>query len=105
MGKMISSKLIEDENSIDKFQKISIRLNSVIVNMRLNNLCDSFASKFVELYDLMVYKFGRSNRRQKYWKYALQIYAELKRINRVNLFEYFLNFSKVLKKNLIYYYY
>lgn len=95
MGRMFSPEYITDKILIEKNQKISMRLNSAIVDMRLNNMSGSFLPECVDLYDAIVYKYGRSNRRQKYWKYVLQIYAELKRINRVNIFVYFSKFTKV----------
>lgn len=93
---MFCTELLSEKDSVEKLQKICMRLNSIIVDMRLNKLSGSFAATSVVLYDAIVYKYGRSNRRQKYWKYALQIYAELKRINRLNLLDYFVKFVKVI---------
>jgi hypothetical protein len=42
-----------------------------------------------KMYDALSYKFGPSNRHQKYWRSTMQTYRELKRINGRNLLEPF----------------
>jgi len=68
----------------------------MLSDWNLNRLnMSTVCKKNCALYDAMVYKFGKSNRRQKYWNLVRQIYAGLQKINKRPLVRSFEKFSMV----------
>lgn len=94
-GKMFDSNEITNLNRIKQLQKLSIKLNGICMNLKVKNFDCKFAQKSCLLYDALIYKFGQSNKHQKFWQFTLQIYRDVKRINCRNLYNLFLKFSKV----------
>uniref|UniRef100_A0A915EQF9 Nucleolus and neural progenitor protein-like N-terminal domain-containing protein n=1 Tax=Ditylenchus dipsaci TaxID=166011 RepID=A0A915EQF9_9BILA len=82
-----------------KRKMFSAKLLGVLVDLRLNKVGGCVAQKSCLLYDALVYKFGQSNRHQKFWKSTMQIYSQLKRINKINLIDYFAKIIKGLESS------
>lgn len=71
-------------------------MKKMLSDWSLNRLdMTTVCKKSCALYDAMVYKFGKSNRRQKYWPIVRQIYNGLRRINRQPLVKSFEKFALV----------
>ncbi len=71
------------------------KLREVLSEWRLNGLHGDVCKRSCALYDALVYKFGKSNRRQRFWRLVRQIYSELKRINARKMVRFFDKFVKV----------
>lgn len=93
--KMFDSKEINDANRIKELQKLSIKLNGICMDLKMENFGGKIAQRSCILYDALIYKFGQSNKHQKFWQFTLQINRDLKRINRRILYDPFLKFSQV----------
>jgi hypothetical protein len=63
--KMFNSKLVAKPKTVERLQKLSIRLNGVLVDLKLNKVGGKVAPQSCLLYDALIYKFGLSNRHQK----------------------------------------
>lgn len=84
-------------------RKLRFQLQSILSTWETNGVDEGIAVGSMKIYDALVYKFGRSNRHQKFWKVTLQVYSELKRINRRNLKESLANISTVCLGIIIFY--
>ncbi|KAI1730032.1 NUDIX domain-containing protein [Ditylenchus destructor] len=100
--RIFGSKMVTEQKGIDNLQKICMRLNGLMLDFKLNgNVGGPVALKSCQLYDAMIYKFGQSNRHQKFWKSMLQIYGQLKHVNKKdkNLIERIARFVKCMEKS------
>lgn len=86
-GKFFRSNVNRDFHQKKALQRFGLDLNVVAAEFIAKKLgrCVSIAS--CQLYEALIYKFGASNRHQKYWKSTLYIYRHLKMINKSNLFD------------------
>jgi hypothetical protein len=76
-------------------RKLRFQLQGVLSTWKSNGIDGNISAGSMKIYDALVYKFGQSNRHQKFWKVTLQVYSELKRINQRNLFEILSKLSQV----------
>ncbi|KAI1717063.1 NUDIX domain-containing protein [Ditylenchus destructor] len=100
--RIFGSKMLTEQKGIDNLQKICMRLNGLLLDFKLNgNVGGPVALKSCQLYDAMIYKFGQSNRHQKFWKSMLQIYGQLKHVNKKdkNLIERIAKFVECMEKS------
>uniref|UniRef100_A0A914CAR8 Nucleolus and neural progenitor protein-like N-terminal domain-containing protein n=1 Tax=Acrobeloides nanus TaxID=290746 RepID=A0A914CAR8_9BILA len=80
-------------------RKLRFQLQGVLSTWKSNGIDGNISSGSMKIYDALVYKFGQSNRHQKFWKVTLQVYSELKRINQRNLFEILSKISQGLSNS------
>lgn len=96
---MFHSEQIANQKIIKNLQNLSIKLNGICMNLKpseTKNFGGQIAQRSYLLYEALIYKFGQSNKHQKFWKISMQIYRDLKRINgQKNLFDSFSKFTQV----------
>ncbi|KAH7726996.1 Protein C23H3.5 [Aphelenchoides avenae] len=80
-GKLFDTASDTSEDSVRRLQKLRLQLKTVLGSLKINQADGGVSTSAVHLYDSLTYKYGASNRHQKYWRITKQIYAELKRIN------------------------
>jgi len=83
-GKIFLPRISNQRSFLKKF---CLLLNNISVEMQAKGLGGKVALGSCQMYDAMVYKFGPSNRHQKYWRSSMQIYRGLKRINERNILQ------------------
>lgn len=86
---MFSSTAVHSEESTKRRKKLARALEVVVTEMRSGGLRGDIARPSCALFEALVYKFGRSNRHQKFWRIGRQCYQELKRLNRQPVLEPF----------------
>jgi len=110
MGRMFSTLHAHNPTSADKKGRQKLlqhrranlceELKKMLSDWSLNQLTmRGVCKKSCRLYDAMIYKFGKSNRRQKYWHLVRQIYTGLGRINKRPLVKSFEKFVQALEKS------
>jgi hypothetical protein len=97
MGRMFASTRPKgSKGAQDRRATVCEAIKKMLSDWTLNRLnMSTVCKKNCSLYDAMVYKFGKSNRRQKYWLHVRQIYTGLQRINKRPMVKSFEKFAMV----------
>uniref|UniRef100_A0A915NYA0 WD_REPEATS_REGION domain-containing protein n=1 Tax=Meloidogyne floridensis TaxID=298350 RepID=A0A915NYA0_9BILA len=94
--KMFSSKI--KKSSINFNKNLSLKFDGIIEEMKQKEIKNAFLSNYF-LFEALIYRFGNSNKHQKFWKISLKIYRELKRILNEDILGYFNKFNEKLKNS------
>ncbi|CAK5031374.1 unnamed protein product [Meloidogyne enterolobii] len=94
--KMFSSKI--KKSSINFNKNLSKDFDGIIEEMKQKENKNAFLSNYF-LFEALIYKFGNSNKHQKFWKISLKIYRELKRLLNEDILCYFDKFNEKLKNS------
>jgi hypothetical protein len=92
---MFISREAKSEADVKKNKKIHRQLKNATTEIEGRKLQGSICRHSCALYEALVYKFGVSNRHQKFWRIALRIYRELRRLNSQNVLGPFTQFAQV----------